>query len=120
MVCEFPDGRPEIRHRSRILHYQILDKWQRMNQAAIVDSKHLDGALAVRREMKVQRPLPGGSRRGPSRTALPATASELLTPTTGIALTSAPGRARKQPTDISAWRKQFSDLVPTDPAPEQS
>lgn len=106
MVCEYPDGRIEIRHQGRILPYRIFDKLQRVNQAAIVDSKHLDGALAMVREMQAQRPLPGRSRRGPSRTALPATVFQLPNPDVGdIGPTSAPGRARKPPPDISTLRR---------------
>ena len=46
-VCEYPDGRIEIRHEGRPLPYTVLDKMRRVNQAAIVDNKHLDAALEV-------------------------------------------------------------------------
>lgn len=106
MVCEYPDGRIEIRHQGRILPYRIFDKQQRVNQAAIVDGKHLGEALAMVREMQAQRPLPGRPRRGPSRTALPATLFQLPTPTTGDAKpSSAPKQGRKPGTDISTLRK---------------
>lgn len=55
MVWEYPDGRVEIRHEGAILPYRIFDKARRVNQAAIVDSKHLDGALAMAREMQAGR-----------------------------------------------------------------
>lgn len=102
MVCEYPDGRVEIRHQGAVLPYRIFDKLQRVNQAAIVDSKHLDGALAMARELQAQRPLPGRVRRGPSRTALPATLFQLPVPTVGdIKPPAAAKRARKTAPDIS-------------------
>lgn len=67
MVWEYPDGRVEIRHEGTILPYRIFDKAQRVNQAAIIDSKHLDGALAMAREMQAQRP--AVRRHGPARIA---------------------------------------------------
>ncbi|KHL24278.1 transposase [Croceibacterium mercuriale] len=51
-VCEYPDGRIEIRHEGRALPYTVFDKMRRVNQAAIVDNKHLDAALEVARLMQ--------------------------------------------------------------------
>lgn len=51
-VCEYPDGRLEIRHGERILPYRVFDKIRQVNQAAIVDNKHLDAALAMARLMQ--------------------------------------------------------------------
>jgi len=106
MVCEYPDGRVEIRYQGAVLPYRVFDKLQRVNQAAIVDSKHLGGALAMLQEMQAQRPPLGRPRRGPSRTALPATVFQLPKPDAGdIGSTSAPKRARKPPPDISTLRR---------------
>jgi len=51
-VCEYPDGRLEIRHEGTALPYRVFDKLRRVNQAAIVDNKHLGEVLAVAREMQ--------------------------------------------------------------------
>ena len=48
-VCEFPDGRIEIRHEGQVLPYRVFDKMRRVNQAPIVDNKHLDAALMMAR-----------------------------------------------------------------------
>ena len=55
-VCEFPDGRIEIRHEGCPLPYRVFDKMRRVNQAAIVDNKHLDAALEVARRMQERTP----------------------------------------------------------------
>ena len=46
-VCEYPDGRLEIQHEGTALPYRMFDKMRRVNQAAVVDNKHLDAALAL-------------------------------------------------------------------------
>ena len=46
-VCEYPDGRLEIRHEGEVLPYRVFDKMRRVNQAPVVDNKHLDAALAL-------------------------------------------------------------------------
>lgn len=46
-VCEYPDGRLEIQHEGEALPYRIFDKMRRVNQASVVDNKHLDAALAL-------------------------------------------------------------------------
>lgn len=48
-VCEFPDGRLEIRYAGHVLPYRIFDKIRQVNQAAIVENKHLDAALSMAR-----------------------------------------------------------------------
>lgn len=48
-VCEYPDGRVEIRHEGNALPYRVFDKMRRVNQTAIVDNKHLDAALEMAR-----------------------------------------------------------------------
>src|SRR3546814_2122733 len=46
-VCEYPDGRLEICHGGHVLPYRVFDKIRQVNQAAIVENKHLDAALAM-------------------------------------------------------------------------
>lgn len=48
-VCEYPDGRIEIRHQGNALPYRVFDKMRQVNQAAIVDNKYLDAALETAR-----------------------------------------------------------------------
>jgi hypothetical protein len=43
-VCEYPDGRIEIRPEGNVLPYRVFDKTRRVNQTAIVDNKDLDAA----------------------------------------------------------------------------
>jgi hypothetical protein len=55
-VCEYPDGTIEIQHEGRILPYRVFDKMRQVNQAAVVDNKHLDAALALARQMQATAP----------------------------------------------------------------
>ncbi|QEH78199.1 ISNCY family transposase [Sphingomonas sp. C8-2] len=55
-VCEFPDGALEIRHGEHSLPYRVFDKIRQVNQAAIVDNKHLDAALAMAKLLQEQLP----------------------------------------------------------------
>ena len=55
-VCEYPDGRLEIRHEEHVLPYRVFDKIRQVNQAAIVENKHLDAALAMAKLMQEQLP----------------------------------------------------------------
>lgn len=55
-VCEYPDGRLEIRHEEHILPYRVFDKIRQVNQAAIVENKHLDAALAMAKAMQEMLP----------------------------------------------------------------
>ncbi|CDO34320.1 Integrase catalytic region (fragment) [Novosphingobium sp. KN65.2] len=55
-VCEFPDGRLEIRFGEHVLPYRIFDKIRQVNQAAIVENKHLDAALAMAKLLQEQLP----------------------------------------------------------------
>jgi hypothetical protein len=48
-VCEYPDGRIEIRHGEHVLPYRVFDKMRQVNQAAVIDNKHLDAALMMAR-----------------------------------------------------------------------
>jgi transposase len=53
-VCEYPDGSLEIRHGDRVLPYRVFDKIRQVNQAAIVENKHLDAALMMAKLMQEQ------------------------------------------------------------------
>jgi hypothetical protein len=55
-VCEFPDGTLEIRHGDHSLPYRMFDKIRQVNQAAIVDNKHLDAALPMAKLLQEQLP----------------------------------------------------------------
>src|SRR5436305_420669 len=55
-VCEYPDGRIEIRHGERVLPYRVFDKMRQVNQAAIVDNKQLGAALAMAQAIQVAAP----------------------------------------------------------------
>lgn len=46
-VCEYPDSGLKIRHGEHALTYQMHNKIRQVNQAAIVDNKHLDAALVM-------------------------------------------------------------------------
>ena len=54
-VCEYPDGRLEIRHAEHALPFRVFDKIRQVNQAAIVENKHLDAALTMAKLMQAQR-----------------------------------------------------------------
>lgn len=55
-ICEYPDGRIEIRHEGNALPYRVFDKMRQVNQAAIVDNKHLDAALEMARMIQQTTP----------------------------------------------------------------
>lgn len=55
-ICEYPDGRIEVRHNHRALPYTVFDKMRQVNQAEIVDSKRLGAALAMAQAMQEVRP----------------------------------------------------------------
>lgn len=46
-VCDYPDGRLEIRHGSDVLPYTTFDKEQRVKRAEVVENKRLDDVLAI-------------------------------------------------------------------------
>ena len=70
-VCEYPSGAVEIQHEGRPLPYRMHDKIRRVNQAAIIDNKHLDGALALARAMQETLPPRKRNNNEPSRKAQP-------------------------------------------------
>jgi transposase len=55
-VCEYPDGSLEIRHGDHVLPYRVFDKIRQVNQAAIVENKHLDAALMMAKLMQEMAP----------------------------------------------------------------
>ena len=55
-VCEYPDGGLEIRYGVDVLPYRVFDKIRQVNQAAIVENKHLDAALAMAKLIQEQLP----------------------------------------------------------------
>lgn len=66
-VCEYPDGRFEIRHGDYSLPYSMFDKIRQVNQAAIVDNKHLDAALTMAKMLQEQLPVRKRNNNEPSR-----------------------------------------------------
>ena len=70
-VCEYPDGRLEIRHGEHALPYRVFDKIRQVNQAAIVENKHLDAALAMAKLMQAQLPVRKRNANKPSRRSQP-------------------------------------------------
>lgn len=70
-VCEYPDGRVEIQHEGRSLPFRVFDKVRQVNQAAIVDNKHLDAALIMARLMQEQLPQLKRNTSAPSRRSQP-------------------------------------------------
>lgn len=65
-VCDYPDGRLEIRHEGISLPYRIFDKLRQVLQAEIVDNKRLGAALQLARELQAAGP-PGKRNNTPSR-----------------------------------------------------
>ena len=77
-VCEYPDGTLEIRHGDHVLPYRVFDKIRQVNQAAIVENKHLDAALMMAKLMQEMLPPrkrnnnePGRRSQGPHMFSVP-------------------------------------------------
>ena len=70
-VCEYPDGRLEIRHGQHSLSYRMFDKIRQVNQAAIVENKHLDAALTMAKLMQEQLPARKRNNNEPCRRSQP-------------------------------------------------
>ena len=70
-VCEYPDGRLEIRHGEHTLPYRMFDKIRQVNQAAIVENKHFDAALMMAKLMQEQLPARKRNNNQPSRRSQP-------------------------------------------------
>ncbi|MBH0014644.1 hypothetical protein I6F66_21605, partial [Pseudoalteromonas sp. NZS100_1] len=80
-VCEYPDGRLEIQHDGEALPYRVFDKMRRVNQAPVVDNKHLDAALTLAHA--IQQVQPHHAKRNnnePARTAQPVGVFKALAP----------------------------------------
>lgn len=92
-VCEYPDGRLEIRHGEHILPYRLFDKIRQVNQAAIVDNKQLDAALAMAKLMQEQLPARKRNNNEPCRRSQPTH----LFPSPQIEVASSPKRRRGRP-----------------------
>src|SRR3954469_21473744 len=65
-VFDYPDGRLAIKHKGLELPYRTFDKRQRVNQAAVVESKRLGPVLAYIAERQKERDL-GRSKKAPRR-----------------------------------------------------
>ncbi|WP_066721605.1 ISNCY family transposase [Sphingomonas pituitosa] len=55
-VCEYPDGRIEVRYGDQALPYRVFDKMRRVNQAEIVENKRLGAALAMAHALQSANP----------------------------------------------------------------
>lgn len=66
MVCDYPDGRLEIRHGNDVLPYTTFDKQQRVKRAEVVENKRLDDVLAIIATQQQKTP-PKRSTRTPRR-----------------------------------------------------
>ena len=83
-VCEYPDGRLEIRHGERSLPYEMFDKIRQVNQAAVVDNKHLDAALTMAKLIQEQLPARKRNNNEPSRRSQPHTLFPAPEPENGV------------------------------------
>jgi transposase len=84
-VVNYPDGRFAIRHKGRDLPFRVFDKLRKVDQAAIVENKHLGAALAhVRERQDAYEPAWNRDRR-------PATRNNLRRSAEGSGLTSLSG-----------------------------
>ena len=66
MVCDYPDGRLEIRHGGEVLPYRAFDKEQRVKRAEVVENKRLNDVLSIIAEQQQTTP-PKRSTRTPRR-----------------------------------------------------
>ena len=77
-VCEYPNGDLGIRYGEHVLPYRVFDKIRQVNQAAIVENKHLDAALMMAKLIQEMLPPrkrnnnePGRRSQGPHMFAVP-------------------------------------------------
>jgi len=103
-VCEYPDGRLEIRHGDDVLPYRVFDKIRQVNQAAIVENKHLDTALAMAKAM--QELLPPRKRN----------ANEPCRRSQGPHMFPSPAKAEQQPVRRKRGRPPLPCLTPIEAA----
>jgi hypothetical protein len=66
-ICDFPDGRLEIRWKGLPLPYSVFDHLQRVSHAAIVENKRLGEVLAWIKQQQDQRPHHRSGLAGPRR-----------------------------------------------------
>jgi transposase len=103
-VCEYPDGRLEIRHGEHVLPYRIFDKIGAVNQAAIVDNKHLDAALMLAKKMQAELPARKRNANAPCRRSQ------------GAHLFPAPERPAEAPVKRKRGRPALRRLTPIEAA----
>jgi transposase len=109
-VCEYPDGTLEIRHGEHSLPYRLFDKLRQVNQAAIVENKHLDAALLLARSIQETLPRRNRNNNEPSRRSQ---AAHLFPSPTPLSITERPckrGRPRlNRPSPIEAVREMLEN-----------
>ena len=107
-VCEYPDGSLEIRHGEHALPYRMFDKIRQVNQAAIVDNKHLDAALLMARLMQEQLPARKRNNNEPRRRSQPTHLFPAPTPSDERPVKRRRGRPpRHRPTSIEAAQRML-------------
>lgn len=55
-VCDYPDGRLEVRHDGVSLPYRIFDKFRQVHQAQVLDPKRLGAALDMAKKLQASGP----------------------------------------------------------------
>lgn len=103
-VCEYPDGALEIRHGEHVLAYRMHDKIREVNQAAIVENKHLDAALAMAKAMQAMLPPRKRNNNEPGRRSQ------------GSHMFPAPAKAEDQPGKRKRGRPPLPRLSPIEAA----
>ena len=103
-VCEYPDGPLEIRHGDHVLPYRVFDKIRQVNQAAIVENKHLDAALAMAKAMQELLPPRKRNNNEPSRRSQ------------GAHMFPSPAKAEEQPVKRKRGRPPLPRLTPIEAA----
>ena len=80
-VCDYPDGRLEIRHNGRELSYRTFDKIRRVNRSEIVENKRLGAVLGAISEQQALQEIkrPGPRRRGQGTNMFELDAKEMTT-----------------------------------------
>lgn len=80
-VCDYPDGRLEIRHKGRELNYRTFDKIRRVNRSEIVENKRLGAVLSAISEQQTLQEIkrPGPRRRGQGPNMFKLDAKEITT-----------------------------------------
>lgn len=92
-VCEYPDGRLEIRHGEYVLPYRVFGKVRQIDQAAVVENRHLDAALAMAKLMQEQLPARKRNNNEPSRKSQPSPMFPVLAATDEASIKRKRGRS---------------------------